>query len=457
MKSVMKLLVWVVVIGALVAGGWTWYARRGQEPTVVYRTEPVKRGTLTSSISATGTVEPEEVVDVGAQVTGQILSFGTDANGKTIDYTSPVEKGTVLARIDDSLYAADVANTKASLELAKAGVVRAQADLNQSKAKLYQAQRDWERAQKLGPSDALAQSAYDGYKSAYETAQAAVGVSQASIAQADAQVSQAQAAYDRAMRNESYCTIISPVKGVIIDRRVNIGQTVTASLNAPSLFLLAKDLTKMQVWVAVNEADIGNIHPGQVVTFTIDAYPGRTFKGSVGKVRLNAQMTQNVVTYTVEVLTDNSDSTLLPYQTANVQFQVDRKDSVLIVPNAALRWLPSEQEVAPDVRAEMASSDTGGGEGSGEAGGSHAHSGGHKKSGSAPQVRHGMVWVQDGLYVRPLSVTLGITDGTNTEVRSDKLAENSPVIVGEEVAGADGAASGDNPFAPHFFHRGRKK
>ena len=155
---------------------------------------------------------------------------------------------------------------------------------------------------------------------------------------------------DGRSETSSYCTIKSPVKGVIIDRRVNIGQTVVASLNAPSLFLIAKDLKRMQVWVAVNEADIGKIQPGLPVSFTVDAFPGETFRGEVGKVRLNASMTQNVITYTVEVITDNSNGRLLPYLTANVQFELSRLSGVLLAPNAALRWTPPAEQVAPEFR-----------------------------------------------------------------------------------------------------------
>src|SRR5207245_2783342 len=147
------------------------------------------------------------------------------------------------------------------------------------------------------------------------------------------------------------------VNGVIIDRRVNIGQTVVASLNAPSLFLIAQDLRRMQVWVAVNEADIGNIRPGQPVTFTVDAFPDEVFRGQATKIRLNEDMTQNVRTYTDEVVTDNSSGRLLPYLTANVKFEVARREDVLIVPNTALRWTPPPELVAPDARAEYANAD----------------------------------------------------------------------------------------------------
>ena len=299
---------------------------------------------------------------------GQINSFGKDVAGKTVDYGSVVDEGTVLAQIDDSLYAADVAaaqaalaQAKASQDQANASVVRAKADLGQMKAKLDQAQRDWDRAQKLGAGEALAQTQYDAYKSAYEVAKANVAVDEAAIVQAasavvqaKAAVAQAEAVLQRAQRNLGYCTIKSPVKGVIIDRRVNIGQTVVSSLSAPSLFLLAKDLKRMQVWVAVNEADIGQIHPGLPVTFTVDAFPGETFRGEVSKIRLNASMTSNVVTYTVEVITDNSNGRLLPYLTANVKFEIDRRTAVLLVPNAALRWSPQPDQVAPEFRDKLA-------------------------------------------------------------------------------------------------------
>ena len=247
------------------------------------------------------------MVDIGAQVAGRIVSFGKDKNGKEVDYGSVVEAGTVLARIDDALYAADAAAAKAQLAQAKAAVQKAEADLGQLQAKLFQTESDWARAQKLGPSDALSQTDFDAARAAYEVAKANLAVGKAAIVQAQGTVAQAEAVLKRALQNLSYCTIVSPVKGVIIDRRVNIGQTVVASLNAPSLFLIAKDLKRLQVWVSVNEADIGRIKPGQPVTFTVDAYPGEVFPGEVGKVRLNATMTQNVVTYTVEIITDNSE------------------------------------------------------------------------------------------------------------------------------------------------------
>ena len=327
-----------------------WFWRGSGHRSMPYRLAPVVRGNLEAVISATGTVEPEEVVDVGAQVAGKIVAFGKDKHGKPIDYGSHVEAGTVLARIDDSLYAADVSQSKAQLGQAKANYQRSQADLGQLRAKLVQAEADWQRAQQLGPSEALSQADYDAARSAYDVARANLNVGQAAIVQAKEAVSQAEASLAKAKQNLDYCTIRSPVKGVIIDRRVNIGQTVVSSLSAPSLFLIARDLTKMQVWASVNEADIGSIHPGQPVTFTVDALPGKTFQGVVGKIRLNATMTQNVVTYTVEVNTDNSSGVLIPYLTANLKFIVSERKNVLLVPNAALRWIPQPDQVAPSAQ-----------------------------------------------------------------------------------------------------------
>ena len=450
MKHWIKRIVIALIVLGLVGGAAAWYFERDKGQTASFHTAPVKRGDLVVSIGATGTVEPEEVIDVGAQVAGQIMLFGKDVHGKAIDYGSVVDEGTVLALIDDSLYTAQAAEANALVQSAKAGLQRAQADLEQLKAKLDQADRDWQRAQKLGPSEALAQASYDAYKSAYDTAKANVAVGEAAILEAKASVAQTEAAGDRAQRNLTYCTIKSPVKGVIIDRRVNIGQTVVASLNAPSLFLLAKDLTRMQVWVAVNEADIGKIHLGQPVTFTVAALPGETFRGEVGKVRLNASMTQNVVTYTVEVITDNSKGRLLPYLTADVHFELDRHEAVLLVPSSALRWTPSTGQVAANYRetAENPAADRPTGEGNQPRASRSAKASGEGKSG------RGVVWVLEGQHVRPIHVRVGLADGVNTtEVEGKDLTEGLEVVTGLETQ-AVAQTDTRNPFAPRLPQRG---
>ncbi|MEJ5375049.1 MAG: efflux RND transporter periplasmic adaptor subunit [bacterium] len=434
MRRITKMGMGALFLLGLGLGGWVYL--RGQETkpdAASFRTAKVEKGDIMVTISATGTVEPEEVVDVGAQVAGQIVSFGTDSAGRPVDYGSLVEEGTVLARIDDSLYAAEVAQAEAQLQSARASLQKAEADLEQLKAKLQQAERDWKRAQRLGPSEALSQASYDSYQSAYEVAAANLAVGKAAVAQARAGVAQAEATLQRARRNLSYCTIRSPVKGVIIDRRVNIGQTVVASLNAPSLFLIAKDLRRMQVWVAVNEADIGRIRPGQPVSFTVDAFPGETFRGEVGKIRLNASMTQNVVTYTVEVLTDNSSGKLLPYLSANVSFHLEEKKGVLLVPNSALKWRPQPGQYSradSSRESRRAGSDTGG------------------KPVQVSGPNQGILWVVgDGSKLQPLRVLVGLSDGLRTEVQGENLKEGLEVVVGQQAAPRQAAGS-VTPFTP---------
>jgi len=445
----MKKVLVVLVVVALVGGAGAVYWRRSTNSPPSFRTAPVKRGDLVVSINATGTVEPEEVVDVGAQVAGKIESFGTDPKGRTIDYGSPVEEGTVLARIDASLYASDVERAQAEVEQAKANVHRAEADLAQAKAKLRQAEQNWKRARELGPSRALSATDYDSFEATYETAKATVAVSEAAVVQAQKTVAQAEATLKRARTNLGYCTIKSPVKGVIIDRRVNIGQTVVASLNAPSLFLIAKDLRRMQVWVAVNEADIGRIRPGLPVSFTVDAFPGEVFRGEVGKVRLNASMTQNVVTYTVEVITDNSSGRLLPYLTANVQFEFSRHNNVWMVPNAALRFKPQPEQIAPEYRDAYPGSARDGQSGREDP----RTASGSAQTTSRGGLNRGVVWVVHGNHVRPIRVRVGESDGMMTEVEGDGLEEDLEVIIGQQTE-ATAATGTTSPFTPQL-PRGR--
>jgi HlyD family secretion protein len=450
MKPILKIIIAVLIVLGLIGATVAWHQKSNGENGGNFRTAPVTRGDLRLIISATGTVEPEEVIDVGAQVAGRILSFGQDVNGNTVDYGSTVDKGTVLASIDDSIYSAEEAGAEAQVQSAKAGLQRAEADLNQMKAKFHQAERDWRRAQKIGPSEALAQASYDAYQSNYETAKANVAIGEAAILQAQANLAQNQAVLQRAQRNLSYCTIKSPVKGVIIDRRVNIGQTVVASLNAPSLFLIAKDLTRMQVWVAVNEADIGKIHPDQPVSFTVDAFPGETFTGKVGKVRLNASMTQNVVTYTVEIITDNTDGRLLPYLTANVQFELKHLNNVLLVPNAALRWMPKADQIAPDIR--KASGPPAQNKSKADPGRQTGSKTDHTLSG----VHRDTVWALQGQYVRPIPVYAGLSDGTMTQVQGQGVSVGLSVVTG--IRDRETASSNTkNPFTPQFLRRSRSQ
>jgi HlyD family secretion protein len=402
-----KPIIAVAVLGlAGVGGAWHWLSQDHQKMS--FATAVVKRGDVCTTISATGTVEPVEVVDVGAQVAGRVSTFGTDTEGKVVDYGSVVEQGALLAKIDDSVYAAD-------LSVARAGKLSAAANLEQMQAKLDQVAAEWKRAQELFKNKLISQSDYDLGKANYEVARANVSVANSGIAQA-------QADLEKAQRNLDFCTVNSPVSGVVIDRRVNIGQTVVASLNAPSLFLIARDLTKMQIWAAVNEADVGRVKPGTPVKFTVDAFPGREFEGVVGKVRLNATMTQNVVLYTVEINVENPGRLLLPYLTASVRFQLERATNAMLVPNAALRWSPSSlAAVAPEARTTDLSD-------------------------TAAQLKsHRILWVRSGDFVRPIEVTASISDGANTAVSAESLHEGDEIVTGEMVTTT---AELKNPFLP---------
>jgi HlyD family secretion protein len=435
MRRQLNIIIAAVLVVAAIGAAGSWFWRSRHTGKISFRTTTVRRGDLTATITATGTVEPEQVVDVGVQVSGQFLEFGKDKSGKSIDYGSIVESNMLLAKIDPSLFQAAVDLDHAVVASDKAGEAQAAANVEQMKAKLAQAEADWNRAQKLGPSEALAPTTYDSYKAAYEIAKANVAQATAAVDSARAATGQATATLARDQRTLDYCTVYSPVNGVIIDRRVNIGETVASSLNTPSLFLIARDLKRIQVWASVNEADIGNIHPGQDVNFTVDAFPNRIFHGKVNKVRLNATMNQNVVTYTVEVNTDNSDGKLLPYLTANVSFVSGSASNALLVMNAALRWHPAPDLILP-----------GANPGAGQAG----PAGG----GAEAAAQTGTLWAADGNHVRPITAKLGMSDGSLTVVEGEGLSEGTVLVTGIVTPeSTDNSAAGANPFVPQFGQR----
>ena len=374
------------------------------------------------------------MVDIGAQVAGMIKSFGTDPRDSTkvVDYGTPVDVGTVLAKIDDAIYQTQVHQSQASLE-------NATALLAEAKTKLDLSNRNWERAQSLRKSNVMTQADYDSAYADLQTSKPAVDAAKAAVDQAKANLEQAQT-------NLAYCTIKAPVKGVIVDRRVNVGQTVVSSLNAPSLFLIAKDLTRLKLWASVNEADIGQIHANQTAKFTVDAYPRKTFSGIVSQIRLNATMTQNVVTYTVVVTTDNSNGLLLPYLTANVQFEIAHRDNVLLVPTSALRWKPQAAQVADDV-APLTSSRC--------VGGKQPRVLNRRKKAMARKRKGPSVWVEDNGFVRPITVQTGLTDGTREEIVSGDVKEGMRIVIGEQAH--DAGAATKNPFIPSFFRGSANK
>ena len=341
----------VAVVALLVLAGAFFAVRSALSgpPAAAVRfvSEAVVRADVVSTIAASGTLEPVELVDVGSQVSGKIVVFGTDRDGAEVDYCSTVTNGMVLARIDDETYLADLDVAKAQLANAEASVASANANMQKAKVDLDHARKDWDRARSIGVGIALSQSDYDSYLASYESACAQLVVAEASVRQAAAQVVQAKANVAKAERNLGYCTIVSPVDGIVVDRRVNLGQTVVSSMNVSSLFLVAKDLHKMRIWASVNEADVGSVRAGQGVAFAVDALPGRTFRGTVRRVRLNATLSSNVVTYTVEIDVDNADLSLIPYLTASVEFETDAVRGALAVPSRALRFAPSGAPPAP--------------------------------------------------------------------------------------------------------------
>ena len=425
-----KALLAVLVLAALAGAAFAVRSLLAEDPrsSVRFVSEKTIVSDVVSTIAASGTIEPVELVDVGSQVSGKIVAFGTDHDGAEVDYCSTVTNGMVLARIDDETYLADLDVAKAQLANAEASVASANANMQKAKVDLDHARKDWDRARSIGVGIALSQSDYDSYLASYESACAQLVVAEASVRQAAAQVVQAKANVAKAERNLGYCTIVSPVDGIVVDRRVNLGQTVVSSMNVSSLFLVAKDLHKMRIWASVNEADVGSLRAGLGVSFTVDALPGRTFRGTVRRVRLNATLSSNVVTYTVEIDVDNADLSLIPYLTASVEFETEAVRGALTVPSRALRFSPSAAPPAPP---------------------------------AAPG--EGVVWLAPAdakAPPRPVPVRVLLNNGSLAAVEPlepGALAEGAAVITREETiaagAATKAAAGSKNPLLPNMPKR----
>ena len=414
----MKKLIIAVVVLACAGAGIYYGFFNNKEESVSFKTANVEKRDVVQTIDATGTVEPEDLVDVAARVSGEIIAFGKDKSGKEVDYGSEIREGDIIALIDDQIQQSNYLSANARLEAAKASQAQAKANLTVSETALRKAERDWTRAKRLGASEALSQASYDAYLAAWEKATAEIDVAKARILQANAEVVQAEANLKETKRNLDYCVIKAPVNGVVIDRKVNVGQTVVSNMSASSLFSIAKDLRRMQVWASVNEADIGGIRNGQNVVFSVDAYPNEKFVGKVEKIRLNATMSQNVVTYVVEVVTDNSSLRLLPYLSANLSFEVDRRNGALAVPNSALRFRPDESLIDGEFKRE-------------------------------PKTRY--IWVAQGNKLRPIKVKTSISDGAYTVIEAPELRENMEIVVGIETVVVSSAKT--NPFMPKMPQR----
>ncbi len=376
------LLAAVLVAAGLVA--WRLAVRRSA-PLVQYVTAQVDRGPIAAKVTATGTLSALVTVNVGSQVSGRIEWLGAD-------YGSVVKKDQVVARIEPSLF-------RAAVEQARANQAAALAAVEKARANSDLAGRQLDRARRLHDEGLMSQADLD-------TALAALAASRADLGAARATVQQTRAALDSAELNLRYTTIISPIDGIVISRNVDVGQTVAATLQAPTLFVIAQDLKLMQVDTNVTEADVGKIKAGMPVTFTVDAYPGRQFPGTVRQVRDNAQTVQNVVTYDAVIDVDNREGLLKPGMTASVTFVYADQRDILRVPTAALRFKPD----AP-TRALMGAS-----------------------APPAPQnAGQRIVWAQRSGSVAPVVVEIGISDGISTEVVSGDLHPGDVVI--EEANG----------------------
>jgi HlyD family secretion protein len=389
-------------IGLVIAAGITvsaFYGRSG-DPKVSIGTEPVTRGSVVTRVAATGTLEAVTTVQVGSQVSGTIESLNADFN-------SIVRKGQVLARLDQSLFRTAVEQATANLDKANADAERVRVALADAEAKLSRAKQLAEK--QLIPANDLAEA-----EVAKQTAEAQVRSAAATVAQARASLRQAQV-------NLAKTVITSPIGGIVISRDVDVGQTVAASLSAPTLFLLAADLTQMQLNADIDESDLGNIHPGQPVTFTVDAYPGERFSGVVKQVRLNPVVTANVVTYAAIITAPNPALKLKPGMTATLDVEVARRDNVLRVPASALRFTPTAEQLAA---MNAVASDN-------------------------PK-RQPMVWLATGEIVTAVAVRTGISDGMWTELIDPPFEEGAQVVTrlvasGGSSAQAPGGAT-NNPL-----------
>ncbi len=468
----------LLIIAGLTAlsglGGWAFF---GGQNRIEYRTAKVERGDIEATISATGNPNAVVTVQVGSQVSGNIKELHADFNTK-------VKKGQLVARIDPEIFEAKVNQAKGNLENARAAILNARAMLQKTEADIANARASLEAAKaneakaKVAVLDAQiklksrinlfkeggisaeerdsAQATYDSNVAALEAAKAQDQaadytlraakaqheVTIAQLAAAEAQVKQSEAGLKQAQVDLDHTYIRAPVDGTVVSRNVDVGQTVAASLSAPTLFLIAQDLTKMQVDTNVDEADIGRVQVGQYATFTVDAFPGETFKGKVVQIRQAAINIQNVITYDAVIAVSNPDLKLFPGMTANVKILVDKRESVLKVSNAALRFRPPDLKGQPAgkegaVRASASRA------GAGEA--TPGPRGGTKGSGGQT------IWILgNDKKPRPVSVKLGITDGSASELLAGDLKEADEVIVGVVSKEASGG-----PAQP-FGQRGPK-
>jgi HlyD family secretion protein len=423
---------WTIIGVLLAAIGLLTAFKYESKNTPQYFTEKVQKGDIQNVVQATGTINAVTTVQVGSQVSGTIQTLSADFN-------SHVKKNQVIAQIDPSLFQGALLQAKADLADAQANLIAAKANLDKAQAAAAQAKLDFNRYTTLAQEGVVPTQQLDTARATSQSADAAVGAAKAQVTQAAAQAQQKSAAVTVAQTNLDHSTIRSPIDGTVIARSVDVGQTVAASLQAPTLFTIAQDLTKMQVYVSTDESDVGTIQAGQDVNFKVDAFPKDTFKGKVSAVRLNATTVQNVVTYTTIVDFDNPDMKLFPGMTAYVTVPVATATDVVKVPNGALRFTPdlTAQQIS-DLYQKAGIAGTGG-----------ARKGGKGMQQSGQQATMAVVWkVNTNNSVEPVQIKLGITDHTTTEVAQVMKGSLNPqeqVITGSAAANKAASATSAAP------------
>jgi len=411
-----KYLVAAVVLAIIAAV--SVYFVKSRKPEITYKTVKVERGTVVSTVAATGNLSAVTTVQVGTQVSGTIQKL-------YVDYNSRVKKGQTIAEIDPSLFSAAV-------EQSQGNALSAEANLQKAKVTLVDAERTWKRNKQLLADGIVSQGDYDVAETAWQSAKTSLKAAEGALAQA-------KGALQQARTNLRYSIIRSPVDGVVISRAIDVGQTVAASFQTPTLFTIAQDLTKMQIEVSVDEADISRTAVGQSATFTVDAYPEMKFNGKVVQIRSAPVITQNVVTYVVVVNVDNSDLKLLPGMTANVAIQVAKKEDVLKISPAALRFKPKGGESKPEAAKEKPA-------------GTAVPSGKGGREGGKPGERRGngqqVFLLKDGKPVAT-PIKTGIASSSSMELVEGSLKEGDDVII-EQRGGEQKKSSSSNPMGRPF-------
>jgi HlyD family secretion protein len=424
----MKKIVALLLVVLCLAAGTFFYVKRNDN-AVKYRSVPVVTGSLRATVTATGTMNAVTTVLVGTQVSGMIKKLH-------VDFNSRVKQGEIIAEIDPSAFQAQVDQATANLLQAKATVAKSTATFGDSR-------RIRNRNRELFARSLIA-------RADVETAEANHDAIDAQVRADTAQVAQMEAALRLAETNLRYTKIVSPVDGVVVSRSVDVGQTVAASFQTPTLFTIAQDLTKMQIDTNVDEADIGKIQIGQGAEFNVDAFPDNTFRGIVHQIRIAPITVQNVVTYDVVIKVDNTDLRLKPGMTANVSVVVATKDRVVKIPNAALRFRPTEKDVAP---LPLASVDSSAGRPSAPPTGRMGGGTGQGQGKPSPRVagpRGYAVWILENGKPKRCTVTIGISDGAFTEVTSGELKEGQEVITESSLSKPQKNSTGSQSM-PRFI------